>query len=164
MALSLLKSIPADAEFMSQFKVEIEEAVSKKHSVKYGYNAAATSIYSVVLLHPEFLTRKLFLEMLPRFGSLESRTKYEFLSACANPKSCKVDFDDLDIPDAFAQFLPSLLGDFSTVYVSEIKKSVPMIQIQTLKILRKFALELKLNVIDLMLDPVVSAIYNLLFL
>ena len=151
MALSLLKSIPGDVQFMSQFKDEIEAAVSKKYSGKSGYNAAATSIYSIVSLHPEFLTRKLFLEMLPRFGSLEARTKYEFLSACANPKSCRIDFDGLDIPEAFSSFLPSLLGDFTTVYVSELKKSVPMIQIQTLKILRKFALELKLNVIELML-------------
>ncbi|NDD85651.1 hypothetical protein EBZ38_15425 [bacterium] len=80
--------------------------------------------------------------MLTAFNNLEPRAQYEFLSACAHPHTCKFAADDpLDVPEAISHFLPSLLGNFTTVYIPELKKSIPMIQLKTLMILKKYAKE-----------------------
>lgn len=149
--LCLLKNT-IDEEFKSTYLSLATDAVNKKSSSKSKFNGVASSVFAIVSFYPEFLTKKLCLVMLTAFNNLEPRAQYEFLSACAHPNTCKFAADDpLDVPEAISHFLPSLLGNFTTVYIPELKKSIPMIQLKTLMILKKYSKELKLNVIELML-------------
>lgn len=135
------------------FGPDVEAIFLKKLTQNKGWDEVAACLRGLAKGCDTFLSRDLFIKITAWFKKFSPRAKYEYLEALF---LFKTDFEDTAVIEYIRPFILPLLTDISTVAVGRGKsmKRIPMVQIFTLKLLKKHSKTLGL---DLLLHLVQSA-------
>ena len=136
-----------------KFQEKVQAAIEQRLPQKAGLDAVATCLRAVTSRYPAFLSRDLLMRTVYQLPRMSARSKYDYLEMLCRSASVASFVDVSLVNDLLAPHLLPCLADLSTVVFGRGRyaQRLPMIQVNTLLLLRKHVAELSVELVESLL-------------